>query len=183
MEIIEAAKGSFGVEDSCGVYADLIRNYMKHIKFTSEQVAVLDEKIAALMKEFDTPITTISGIGPILGAVIVSEIGDISRFKSADKLAAFAGIDPTVKQSGDFVGSKNHMSKRGTPYLRRAFWMASTIAVQRDPMFKAYYEKKSAEGMKYMKIIGHVTKKMAAVVFAVLRDNKAYAPILTATEC
>ena len=114
----------------------------------------------------------------VLGAVILSEIGDISRFQSSDKLAAFAGLDPTVKQSGDFVGTKNHMSKRGTPYLRRAIWLASTIAVQRDPMFRAYYEKKAAEGKKYMTIIGHVTKKMTAVIFAVLRDNKPYVPMI-----
>lgn len=52
--------------------------------------------------------------------------------------------------------------------------MASMIAVQRDPMFKAYYEKKASEGLRYMNIIGHVTKKMTAVIYAIMRDNKAY---------
>lgn len=183
VEVIELAKATFGVSDDCEVYADLIRGYIKQIKFTLEQVEILDGKIAVLMEDFQTQITSICGIGPILAAVILSEIGDISRFKSADKLAAFAGIDPTVKQSGDFVGYKNHMSKRGSPYLRRALWMASTCAVQHDPMFRAYYEKKAAEGMKYMKIIGHVTKKMANVIFAVLRDNKPYQPMLPVSTC
>lgn len=71
-----------------------------------------------------------------------------------------------------------HMSKRGSSYLRRAIWMASTVAVQHDPMFRAYYEKKAAEGMRYGKIIGHVTKKMVAVIYAVMRDNKIYEPVL-----
>lgn len=71
-----------------------------------------------------------------------------------------------------------HMSKRGSPYLRRAIWRASVVAVQHDPMFKAYYEKKAAEGMRYMNIIGHVTRKMTAVIFAVMRDNKTYQPIM-----
>ncbi len=70
------------------------------------------------------------------------------------------------------------MSKRGSPYLRKCIWMASQVAVQCDPMFRAYYEKKAAEGLKYMTIIGHVTRKMTAVVFAILRDNKIYKPIL-----
>ncbi|MDL2232181.1 IS110 family transposase [Ruminococcaceae bacterium OttesenSCG-928-L11] len=183
VEIIETAKATFGVADTCGVYAELIQNYIKQIKFTLSQIECMDEKIAALMADFKTPITTITGIGPTLAAVILSEIGDISRFKSADKLAAFAGVDPTVKQSGDFVGYKNHMSKRGSPYLRRALWMASTSAVRHDPMFRAYYEKKAAEGMKYMKIIGHVTKKMTSVIFAVLRDNKPYQPMIPASVC
>lgn len=178
MQIKDAAKTSFGVADAFGVYSRLINCFMEQIRFTQQSIDALDEKVQALLDMLDSPITSISGIGPILGATILSEIGDISRFRSADKLAAFAGIDPTVKQSGDFVGVKNHMSKRGTPYLRRALWLASTTAAHFDPMFKAYYEKKTAEGMRYMKIMGHVTKKMATVIFAVLRDNKTYQPIL-----
>ena len=178
LEIKGLAKNTFGVKDTCGVYSDLIRCYMEQIQFIQRQIDALDQKIQIIMDSLESPITSITGIGTILGSTILSEIGDISRFSSSDKLAAFAGIDPTVKQSGDFVGVKNHMSKRGTPYLRRALWMASTIAVQHDPMFQAYYEKKAAEGMRYMKIIGHVSKKMATVIFAVLRDNKPYEPVL-----
>ena len=180
VELREIAKNSFGVPDSCGCYASLISCYIKQIRFMKQQVDEVTAEILRLLEETNPTITSIPGIGPILGAVILSEIGDISRFKSADKLAAFAGIDPTVNQSGDFVGTRNHMSKRGSPYLRRALWMASTVAVMRDPMFRAYYEKKSAEGMRYMKIIGHVTKKMASVIFAVLRDNKPYTPCIPA---
>ncbi len=176
MEIKELAQSTFGIPDSCGVYAKLIRTYIEQIKNLKQHISDIDDMISSLFAEFDTNITSIPGIGPVLGAVIFSEIADISRFRSADKLAAFAGIDPTVNQSGDFIGTRNHMSKRGSPYLRRALWMASTVAVQRDPMFKAYYEKKASEGMRYMKIIGHVTKKMCNVVFAVLRDNITYAP-------
>jgi len=178
MEIKEATKNTFGVPDSCGAYAELIRVFLAQIRFIQKQVAALDEKIDAIMAELNTQITSIAGVGSVLGAAILSEIGDISRFKSSDKLAAFAGIDPSVRQSGDFSSTKNHMSKRGSPYLRRAIWMASTVAVKYDPIFKAYYDKKAAEGMKYMKIIGHCTKKMASVIFAVLRDDKAYTPVL-----
>ncbi len=178
LELREAAKSSFGITDSCGCYSHLIGAYIKQIHFMKQQVEELETKILSLLEKINPVITSIPGIGPVLGAVILSEIGDISRFKSADKLAAFAGIDPTVNQSGSFIGTRNHMSKRGSPYLRRALWMASTVAVMWDPMFKAYYEKKAAEGMRYMKIIGHVTKKMASVVFAVLRDNKPYLPCI-----
>ena len=113
-------------------------------------------------------------MGPVLGATILSEIGDISRFPSAAKLAAFAGIDPTVKQSGEFSGTRNHMSKRGSPYLRRALWQASTIAVHYDPVMKEFMAKKRAEGKPYMNAIGHVTKKLTNIIYAVLRDNKPY---------
>jgi transposase len=87
-----------------------------------ELEAVISERLAAL----DSPITTITGIGDTLGAAILSEIGDINRFETPDKLAAFAGIDQTVKQSGLFTGTQSRMSKRGSPYLRRAIWLAAT---------------------------------------------------------
>lgn len=103
----------------------------------------------------------------------------ISRFSSATKLAAFAGIDPTVKQSGEFTATHNHMSKRGSPYLRRAIWQASTVAVNCDPRLKAFMEKKRAEGKPYMNAIGHVTRKLTNIIYAVLRDNKPYYPRIT----
>ena len=151
---------------------------MEHIRFSEQQIAALDERIAALYSSFDTYLSTIPGVGPVLGATILSEIGDITRFSSADKLLAYAGLDPSVKQSGEFKSNQNRMSKRGSPYLRRAIWLASTVAVHRDPMFQTYYEKKISEGLHYMNVIGHVSRKMTAVIFAVLRDGQPYQPIL-----
>lgn len=177
-EIKELARGSFGVADCEGVYSTLIQLFLEQIHTLLETCSSLERQINELLLQFDTTRTTIPGVGTLLAATILSEIGDISRFSSADKLAAYIGVDPAVNQSGEFVGSHVHMSKRGSPYLRRAVWMASMIAVQRDPMFKAYYEKKASEGLRYMNIIGHVTKKMTAVIYAIMRDNKAYVPVM-----
>lgn len=173
-EIQSAAKTSFGIVLGFDTMGLLIKQHMAHIQYTEQQVAEIDTKIAELFSCFDTQITTIPGIGPVLGATIFSEIGDISRFPSPAKLAAFAGIDPTVKQSGDFIGTHNHMSKRGSPYLRRALWQASVLAVMHSSDMKVFFEKKRAEGKPYMNVIGHVTRKMTNIIFAVLRDNKPY---------
>lgn len=173
-QIKEIAANSFGIVMEYGTISLLIKQYMEHIRYTEIQIAELEEKIAELYSHFDTYLTTIPGIGVILGATILSEIGDISRFSSSAKLAAFAGIDPTVKQSGEFTATHNHMSKRGSPYLRRALWQASTCAVIHDPTLKAFFEKKRAEGKPYMNAIGHVTRKITNIIFAVLRDNKPY---------
>jgi transposase len=173
-EIQHLAKNSFGIVLGMDAMSMLIKQYMEHIRFAQNQIAQLDEKIADLFSQFDTCITTIPGIGPSLGATIFSEIGDINKFSSPAKLAAFAGIDPTVKQSGEFIGIHNHMSKRGSPYLRRALWQASTIAVHYDPALKAYLAKKRAEGKPYMNAIGHVTRKMVNIIYAVMRDNEPY---------
>ena len=173
-QIRSAARNSFGVSLGGNAISGLIKQYMEHIRFSQQQITELDEKIAALFSKFDTPITTVPGVGPVLGAAIFSEIGDISKFRSAAKLAAFAGIDLSVKRSGEFSGIRNHMSKRGSPYLRRALWQASVVAALHDPALRAFFQKKRTQGKSYMNAIGHVTRKMASIIFAVLRDNSPY---------
>lgn len=177
-QLRELAKDSFGIPDCEGVYSTLLLLYLDQLQSLRDAATALEKRIAALFSQFDSTLTSITGIGPVLGAVILSEIRDISCFASADKVAAYAGLNPKVKQSGDMKSIAVHMSKRGSPYLRRAIWLASTVAVQFDPMFKAYYEKKAAEGLRHMNIIGHASKKMMAVIFAVMRDNKIYEPVL-----
>ena len=174
IQIKQLAQNSFGVVLEYNTMGLLIKQHIEHIRFSEKQIHDIDAKIAELFSLFDSCITTIPGIGPILGATILSEIGDISRFESSAKLAAFAGIDPSVKQSGEFTATHNHMSKRGSPYLRRALWQASTVAITHDPYFKAFYEKKRSEGKPCMNVVGHVTRKLVNVIFAVLRDNKPY---------
>lgn len=173
-EIQALAENSFGIILNYDTMGILIKQHMEHIRFSEQQIAELDARIASLFSMFDTCITTVPGVGPVLGATIYSEIGDISRFSSSAKLAAFAGIDPTVKRSGEFTGTRNRMSKRGSPYLRRALWQASTIAVHYDPAIQAFFQKKRAEGKPYMNAIGHVTRKLTSIIFAVLRDSKPY---------
>lgn len=177
-QLKELAHNSFGIEDCCEVYSSLLLMYLEQISTLTERTDLLEKRIEELFGEFDCQLTTIPGIATLLGATILCEIGDISRFSSADKLLAYAGMDPSVKQSGELKGAFSHMSKRGSPYLRRAIWKASTVAVQFDPMFRAYHEKKMAEGLCYMNSIGHVTRKMTAVIFAVLRDTRPYTPVL-----
>lgn len=177
-QLKEAACNSFGIEDSCGVYSALLEMFLEQILSLTERADVIEKQMASLLEEFDSQLTSIPGVGTVLAATILSEIGDITRFSSADRLLAYAGLDPSVKQSGEFKSNQNRMSKRGSPYLRRAIWLASTVAVQCDPMFRAYYEKKMSEGLHYMNVIGHVSRKMTAVIFAVLRDGQPYQPVL-----
>ncbi len=179
-QLKELARDSFGIPDCEGAYSALLLLYLDQLQSLQDGAASLERRMGEIFSQFGSTLTSITGIGPVLGAVILSEIRDISCFASADKLAAYAGLNPKVKQSGETKSRAVHMSKRGSPYLRRAIWMAGAIAVQYDPMFKAYYEKKAAEGLRYMNIIGHVSKKMTAVIFAVMRDNKVYEPILPA---
>ena len=177
-ELQELARNSFGFAMAGDVFSTMIRLYAKHLDFLKQQVREMDRKIAEIMETLDTPITTITGIGPTLGAYILSEIGDISRFSSAAKLAAYAGIDPTMRQSGEYNGVRNRMSKRGSPYLRHAIWLAASSAVLHDPALKLYFQKKRDEGKPYMASVGHACRKMVSIIYAVMRDNKAYTPCI-----
>ena len=177
VEIQDAARNSFGIVMASSSFSLIIRQYIEQIRSLESSVDIFDTEIARLLSGFDTQLTTITGIGPTLAAVILPEIGgDIRRFSSPAKLAAYAGVDPTVKQSGDFSGTRMKMSKRGSPYLRRAIWLASTVAAFKDPAIHALYERKRAEGKDHMTVIGHICRKMISIIFAVLRDNTPYVP-------
>ena len=177
-ELQALARNSFGFAMAGDVFSTMIRLYAKHLDFLKQQVREMDRKIAEIMDTLDTPITTITGIGPTLGAYILSEIEDINRFSSAARLAAYAGIDPTMRQSGEYNGVRNRMSKRGSPYLRHAIWLAASSAVLHDPALKLYFQKKRDEGKPYMASVGHACRKMVSIIYAVMRDNKAYTPCI-----
>ncbi len=99
---------------------------LEQINFIEAQLNELEAQITNMLFEENQVITTIPGIGNILRAIIISEIADISRFDSAPKLVAFTGLDVSVKQSGEFIGTQNKISKRGSPYLRRSIWTAAS---------------------------------------------------------
>ena len=168
------AKESFCIKFATEALVMEIKSILSTIEHLQNQVSKLDEKIAVLLRSLGTTIETIPGIGPVLGAIIVSEIGDINRFSHASKLVAYAGIDPTVNQSGEFNATKNRMSKRGTPYLRRALWTASIVAAFNDPNLHEYYLKKKNEGKHHGTIIGAIARKLIYRIFIVLKDNIPY---------
>lgn len=174
IKLIDSAKSSFGVTFSRESFTFQLKLLVEQIQFIDGQVKDCENKIKELMKKIDSPITTIPGIGPVLGAIIISEFGDINRFDKPSKLVAFAGIDATVSQSGEFEGTHNVMSKRGSPYLRKALFQAALVASNNDPVLKDYYLKKRAEGKHHKTCIGAVARKMCNIIYAVLKNNKPY---------
>ena len=126
------------------------------------------------MEKSASYITTIPGIGPVLGAVILSEVGDISRFADGKKLVAYAGIDASVSQSGNFEGTQMHMSKRGSPYLRRALYTAAGVAAFHDPELSAYYQRLRQRGKHHGVVIGAIARKLCFIVHSVLTEKRPY---------
>lgn len=173
-EIRTAAAGSFGVGFAKNAFAFQIKQLIEQLMFLETQIEELDEQISHLLHQMNQVITTIPGIGDTLGAIIVSEIGDINRFDAPNKLVAFAGLDVKVTQSGEFSGTKQHISKRGSPYLRRAIWLAANRAAFCDPILSEYYQALKARGKHHSTAIGAVSRKLCNLIFTILRDNRLY---------
>jgi transposase len=172
-----AAKTSFGVTFCRDSFTFQLRMMLEQIKYIEAQVKDIEAEIKRIMMELATPITTIPGIGKTLGAVILGEIGDVTKFDGPKKLVAFAGIDATVKQSGEFEAAHNRMSKRGSPYLRRALFqaaLAASLGKNPDPVLSAFYHKKIAEGKHHNTAVGAVARKMCNIIFSVLTENRPY---------
>lgn len=172
----ESAKTTFGIKFAKDAFSFQIKQLICQINFIEDQLKDLETEIAKLLKSLNTTITTITGIGPITGAIIISEIGDISRFSDPSKIVAFAGLDASTKESGNFKGTQNHISKRGSPYLRRAIWTAAGVAAIHDPVLSEYYQKKRSQGKHHGTAIGAVATKLVRIIFAVLTSNTPYVP-------
>lgn len=175
-EIKAAAKDTFGVAFAKDAFSFQIKQLIRQIVFTEKQLSELEEQIAELLHQTNQYITTITGIGDVLGAIIVSEIGDINRFERPNQLVAFAGLDVTVKQSGEFSGSKNKISKRGSPYLRRAIWLAANRAAFCDPILSEYYQSLKTRGKHHLTAVGAVARKLCNIIFVILKENRPYQP-------
>lgn len=172
--ITDLSKDSFGVKFALDSFHLQLKILVEQIDFIQLQIIELENQMAAIVEKLNSPIFSIPGIGPITGATILSEIGDIERFSTPSKLVAFAGIDASVNQSGDYSSNSNHMSKRGSPYLRKAIFQAALVASNCDPVFKAYYQKKRAEGKHHLTALGAVSRKMCYTIHAILKNNIVY---------
>lgn len=176
-EIKEAAKTTFGIRIAQNAFAFQLKHLLEKLNLLNEQIKQLDEEIISYYNKFDCYLHTIPSITPISAACILSEIGDISRFKNSSALVAYAGIDPTVRQSGEFNSNHNHMSKRGSSYLRHTLFLAASCCVFHNSPFYDYYHKKRDQGKHHFVAVGAVSRKLTTVVYAILKSGKPYEPI------
>jgi len=147
---------------------------LEQLDLLLSQIETLENSIDEMMNQIPQYITSIPGVGKVTGSAILAEIGDINRFESSEKLVAFAGIDPTVYETGQFVAKKTRMSKRGSPHLRYALWQAASMAIQYDPELKAYYQAKRAEGKHHGTALGAVCNKLISRIYIILKEQRPY---------
>ena len=144
------------------------------IEVLTAEIDEIEKAINAIMDTIDSPITTIPGIKNRMGAMILAEIGDFSRFDNPDQILAYAGLSPTTYQSGQLTSSYAHMEKRGSRYLRYALFNAAQYVCIWDPTFKAYLAKKRGEGKHYFVAISHACKKLVRVIYRMQLTGEPY---------
>ena len=176
-KLSSAASKSFGVTFCRNSFSFQLRMLIEQIKHIESQVRDTETEIENIMEALNSPITSIPGVGKTIGAVILGEIGDINRFDNPSKLVAFAGIDATARQSGEFEAAANHMSKRGSPYLRRALFQAASVAAlgrNPNPVLHAFYLKKISESKHHFACIGAASRKLCYIIYSALKENRPF---------
>ncbi len=190
--LMDASRGRYGrdmaaeIRDAarCSVGSKMpaksleLQHTIRLIRELDAEIEEIEAAIQAIMDELHSPITTIPGIGYCMGAMILAEIGDFSRFASPDKLLAYAGMSPSTYQSGQLKNCYPHMEKRGSRYLRYALYNAAKYVCQWDPTFAAYLAKKRAEGKHYNVALSHAAKKLVRLIFALEKSRQPYCPAI-----
>ncbi|MCR5053693.1 MAG: IS110 family transposase [Lachnospiraceae bacterium] len=183
-----ASKGRYGrdmaitirevARDSIGSVMPAKSMELKHtihlIEVMSEEIEEIEASIRSIMDTFGSPIMTIPGINYRMGAMILAEVGDFSRFSNADQILAFSGLSPSTYQSGQLDSSYSHMEKRGSRYLRYALFNATKYVCHWDEEFGKYLAKKISEGKHYNVAVSHAAKKLIRTIYRMELTGETY---------
>ena len=171
-KIRECARHSIGATSA--VKSEELKDTIGRINQLSKKITELDERINDMMKEINSPITSIPGIGKVLAAAIISEVGDVSRFKNSDKLVAYAGISPSTYQSGQYKAPNARMEKRGSRQLRYAVMLAAEHVARSCQYFAIQMQKKRAEGKVYRVAVSHIARNLIRLIYRMELTGETY---------
>jgi len=145
-----------------------------HLQGRLEEITKLLTEICESTRMDDLEILrSIKGVGPNTAAPFLAEMGSIKNFPSHKKLIAFAGMDPSVSESGQYIGASK-LSKRGNRHLRRAIYLMTASVVSRNTCFRAYFQKRKAEGLAPQKALFATAHKLIRVIFAMLSQRTLF---------
>lgn len=171
----ELAKNSIGHHDE---NTDLlISTYVSIIKTLNDKIEPIEKQISTIIKELNPRMLTIPGLGEISAATILAEYGDISNFSSPNKMLAFAGLEPSIIQSGT-IENNGKMVKHGSGHLRYSIMNTAMIILRYSPTFYDYYLKKRSEGKCHRVALSHVCKKLLRVIYTLEKNNIDFYPSL-----
>ena len=170
-QLRELAKNSIGY--STEIDEQIIKSIIAQVRTIDNEINELNKMLEPLMEELNSPILTIPGIGMNLAAMIIGEIGDISRFDNPEKLIKYAGLDVRIYQSGT-INHKGHIRKRGSPILRYALALSVQKLRIHSPVFSEYYYSKLRQGKATNVAIIATTRKLIRVIWKMMITNQVF---------
>ena len=188
IEVLELAKNSIYSGKAKDARAIAIKSSIRLLKIYQEELSILEEEILALLEkngikeEKDVPtnslienLKTIPGVSSKTIAAVISECGDLSRFKTPIKFIGYLGLFPTENSSGNSK-STGHLSKRGSSLAKHALYMASVSCLLHNKELKQYYDTKKSQGKSKQEGIIAVSRKLATIIYSIFRYNTPYDP-------
>jgi len=172
VEIRETARASIGTHSD--VKALELKQTIQLIELMEGQIMQIEAKINPIVDSFNSPLMSVPGISYRMAAIIIAETDNFMHFNSAEKVLAFAGLEPSVYQSGQLTSTHAKMVKRGSKYLRYALFNAAKYVCHWDTTFNAYLAKKRKEGKAYNVAVSHAAKKLTRVIFHLVKTNQAF---------
>lgn len=169
IKIKEAAKNTIGNEDEILVFE--LKLYLELFKELDTKIQDIESKILSEFSEMKCHISTITGIGDITAAGILSEIGDFSKFSNPNQVLAYAGLEPSRSDSGTVTDSKGKMVKHGSPHLRRHLMTTAGNILAFNPVLYDYYHKKRNEGKSHTVALSHVAKRLVRIIFYLEKND------------
>jgi transposase len=174
-DLIKLAKRSIGV--STKIYAEIVRHDIEMLKFFKAELKKISkefiEEVNKNKKDEMEILKSIKGISDTTAAHFLSEIKEIERFENSKKLAAYAGIDPSIKESG-ISKQKGRITKKGSKSLRRYLYIMASSVMNCNGYFRNYYLKKREEGMPHRKAMIALCNKFLRVIFALLKKGECF---------
>jgi transposase len=155
---------------------------MRMLRHTRKAIEELDEAMLTLIRSDDAlqkdarRLQTIPGVGPVLAATLMGELGDLRAFEHPKQLTHFVGVAPVVQNSGTSLEGRPHMSKRGNGRVRRMLYMGAMAAIRVDGPFARTYQHLVSEGKAPMSALGAIMRKLLVVCRGVLINEEDYNP-------
>lgn len=172
------------LENKDHIARNVCRSYSRIQKFLSSEMASIEKQIDELLdqnrvlKQDIDNITTIPGVGKLTAIAIFAETPDLSLFKDARQVAAFAGLTPKHHSSGTSINKKSRISKIGSKTLRKALYFPAIVAKNHNEIFKIFAAKMQKKGKPTKVIIIAIMRKLLHIIFGIVKNKNQFNPNL-----
>lgn len=173
--IYQSAKVSIGSKIVAEPVQECIKDLLYEMDYLEDKIRFFTEEIEdALSSTQGAILTSIPGVGVITAATIISGIGDITQFGSADQLVCYCGLIPTSHSSGTLTSTRNRMAKRGQTSLAHVFYQIALTGLRCNQHLRGYYLKKLSEGKPKKVAVVAVARKLVRLVYSMLKNDEPY---------